>query len=336
MKLLKKNFKSKTKIKIESLDDMWNILQIIKENDIISAKTLRTLQTSNEKEKKLIYLSINTEKIEFNEDSQTLRFSGKIINGPEDINHGYHTITIKINDTFDVEKKWKQYEINRLNKTINSKKLEILAILTDEHSTKFYTITENKITELGESNGEGNCKIYSQTNNNKYYENIKKAIEEYSKRFEHIIIAGPGFTKDNILKLIKDEKIRKKIITEGCSTTNLPGINEIIKRGAIDRIITDTFLSKETEQVELFLNELSKDTGLASYGYKEINEAIKNSAIETLLISDKLIRDKKIQDIIEFAEKSNTKIHIINSNHDAGKQLYNLGGIAGILRYKIK
>ena len=297
---------------------------------------IRTLEQTNEKEKRRVYLTLIVEKIEFSETAGTLRISGKIIEGPDDISHGYHTLNLGEGDMFDIRKEWKKYEIDRLEKSIKTKKINVLIALVDEHCTAFYNISENRISELGEMNGEGGCKIYKGSNNTNFYAQTIRAIEKYAKRYEHIIIAGPGFTKDNIFKQIKDEPTRKKIITEGCSNTTKAGVNEVIKRGAIDRIIKDTFLSKETELVTQFLSELGKDSGLAVYGKKETKDIAVMGAIDILLISDTMVRNKEVQNIINSAEKSGAEIHIIGTNHDAGKQLYNLGGIAGITKYKMK
>lgn len=336
MKLLKKDFRKKSTIKLESLDDMWNLMNIISDGDEVGAKTLRTLETTNDKEKKRVYLTLRVEKVEFSETAETLRINGKIIEGPDDISHGYHTIALGEGDIFDIRKEWKKYEIKRLEKSIKTKKINVLLALVDEHCASFYNISENRISELGEMEGQGSCKIRKGTDNNSFYTQTTHAIEKYAQRYEHIIIAGPGFTKDNIFKQIKDEPTRKKIITEGCSNTTKSGVNEVIKRGAIDRIVKDTFLSKETELVTGFLSELAKDSGLAVYGKKETKDAAAIGAIDILLISDTMVRNKEIQEIINRAEKTGAEIHIIGTNHDAGKQLYNLTGIAAITKYRLK
>ena len=149
MKLLKKDFKGKTRIILESLDDMWNMMNIISPGDEIGAKTLRTLQTSNEKEKRPVYLNIVVDKVDFSEETGNLRITGKIIDGPDDIKHGYHTLTLKEKDTFEIKKDWKKYEIDRLEKSLRTKKIDILAALVDEHCANFYNIRENSISELG-------------------------------------------------------------------------------------------------------------------------------------------------------------------------------------------
>ncbi len=92
-------------------------------------------------------------------------------------------------------------------------------------------------------------------------------------------------------------------------------------------------ISEETEAVEKLLSEIAKD-GLAVYGLKETQKALEAGAIETMLVSDKKVRD--VEDLIERAEKQKAKILIVSSEHQSGEKLLGLGGVAGLLRYKVK
>ena len=99
--------------------------------------------------------------------------------------------------------------------------------------------------------------------------------------------------------------------------------------------------SKEMKDVEKVMSEISKD-GKAVYGIKETADAANAGAVETLLVSDALIfkmrteeKYKEIDLIMQLVDKSKGKVHIISSEHDGGKQLDGLGGIAGLLRYKL-
>ncbi|MBW3003287.1 mRNA surveillance protein Pelota, partial [Candidatus Woesearchaeota archaeon] len=43
----------------------------------------------------------------------------------------------------------------------------------------------------------------------------------------------------------------------------------------------------------------------------------------------------KLEILLKTVESVNGSVHIISTDHDAGKKLHGLGGIAAILRYKI-
>ena len=57
-------------------------------------------------------------------------------------------------------------------------------------------------------------------------------------------------------------------------------------------------------------------------------------AVETLLVSSEKIRE--FEKLMEAAEKLGTKISIITSDHTMGEQFSGLGGVAGLLRFRMK
>lgn len=159
-----------------------------------------------------------------------------------------------------------------------------------------------------------------------YFKEVISFLEE--KPLDNIILAGPGFAKNNLKKEWKSDK---KIFIDSSSHTGVVGISEIIKRGTIEKVSRDSRISKETKAVEEFFKELSKD-GLVAYGEKEVEEAVVNGAIEKLLISEEKTRE--FEDLMNTAEKMKTEIMIISERHESGEKLKNIGGIAAFLRYK--
>ncbi|HDM22631.1 MAG TPA: mRNA surveillance protein Pelota, partial [Methanomicrobia archaeon] len=73
----------------------------------------------------------------------------------------------------------------------------------------------------------------------------------------------------------------------------------------------------------------------AVYGIKDVEKAIDYGAVERLLILDDLLRDENYEKILEKTRKKNCKVYVISSEHEGGEKLKGLGGIAGLLRFKI-
>ena len=76
MKLLHTDFKKgEVKVKIENLDDLWYLSQIVEKNDLVKGRTLRKIKTGEETqrkqkaEKKAVFLLIEVEKVEFSKTS---------------------------------------------------------------------------------------------------------------------------------------------------------------------------------------------------------------------------------------------------------------------------
>ena len=107
---------------LQSLEDLWHLHKILETGDQIQAKTYRKVVIKRgseivEGEKKPVLLTIQLEKSEFHQYTGKLRLSGVIISGPEDIQlASHHTITAEPGMQITVKKKWKSYQIERLEK----------------------------------------------------------------------------------------------------------------------------------------------------------------------------------------------------------------------------
>ena len=81
---------------------------------------------------------------------------------------------------------------------------------------------------------------------------------------------------------------------------------------------------------------------MAAYGLKETKNAAIAGAVKTLLITDSFIQKtrtenkyEEIEEIMKTSDSTKSDIAIISSEHEAGKKLDGLGGIAAILRFKL-
>jgi stalled ribosome rescue protein Dom34 len=126
------------KLKVESELDLWQLQQMVNKNDFVKAKTIRQLfvqrETGREKgERKLLLLAIKVEKVEYDKLKKELRVKGKIVEGPEEVQHGsYHTIEIKPGSIVGITKEWTKEELERLERSqIHMEVLEDEKILED-------------------------------------------------------------------------------------------------------------------------------------------------------------------------------------------------------------
>lgn len=336
MKIIKKDLKHETKLKPETLDDLWNLKKILSKDDIVGAKTLRTLQTSDKGEKRPVYIRLRIEKMSFDEEGSRLRVQGKIISGPDDIQFGYHSLSIEPNDIISIEKEWKRHEILSLNESLKYLGLKVMICVVDERKADIALATDIKIINKASIQSKTIGKQYGGESPALFYNEIITYLNENIEVTDKIILAGPGFTKYNLYSTIKDPKLKAKIILEVCSVTGKTGINEVIKRGGLDRVTKNSHMSMETKKVELFLEDLAKDRGLVTYGKIQVKQAVDCGAASEIIVSDKLIREKDIEELLDNQKRAGGEISIINSTHEAGEKLYGLGGIAAFLRYKIQ
>ncbi len=335
MQIIKLDVKDKTRLKVNTLEDLWTLKQILREGDVLGKRDLRSVQLEGVRDKKPVYIKLRIERVEFEPDGKRLKVLGPIVDAPEDITKGYHSFKIKENDVLDIWKEeWKKTEILRLKEATKDRGVKVLICVVDEREADFAIVTEKSVEMVASIKGKRGGKAYEESEDKEFLTNIKKFLDEYRNKVDRIIIAGPGFKKEEVYSSL-DEELKKKAVVESASVTGKTGINEVIKRGALDRVIENMKISEETREVENLLAEIGKESKLVVYGLNEVEKATSYGAVEKLLISENLLRNEKIEEILETVEKLNGKIVIIHTTHDAGKMFEKMGGIAAFLRYEL-
>ena len=319
------------KAKPENKDDLYVLSDLITLGSKVRARTLRSVEVMRgEKKEKVgkrpMVLKIIVDKIELKE---SLRVGGKIIEGPEDITMSHHTINITPNTQLSIEKEWKGWEINKL-KAAAIKTEPVLVCILDEKESDFYLV-KDKIQHKGRFLAKGIRKEEGKTDKS-YFGNIIAEIKRLEDQSKYLVIGGPGFARENLVKMLKNMDISQKIISESCSHTEKLGMQEILKRKVLEKVVKQSRISKEAEMVEKLLEEIAKE-GKAVYGKKETKKAVEAGAVSLLLISDKLVREN--EKLMELTEKNSGEVMIIDSSHDSGEKFFGLGGIGALLRYKI-
>ncbi len=336
MQILKLDPKDKARIKINTLEDLWTLKQILQEGDIVGKKDLRSVQIEGVKDKKPAYIKLKVEKVEFEEDGKRLKILGPIVEAPEDVTKGYHSFKIKENDVVDIWKdEWKKIEVLRLKEASRDRGVKVLISVVDEREADFAIASEKSLEMLATIRAKGGGKAYEGSEDKEFITNIVKFLDEYRDKVDKIIIAGPGFKKESVYNALDDET-RKKAVIESASVTGKTGINEVIKRGALDRVMENMKISEETKLFEGLLAEIGKNSGMVVYGMGDVKRAAEMGAIETLMISETLLRQEDVEKIIKSVEDARGKIVIIHTSHDAGRMFEKMGGIAGFLRFRVE
>ena len=352
MKIIHSDLKKGTvKIKIENLDDLWYLNQLIDKNDIIKGKTLRKIKFGEETQrkqkvaKKSVFLLIQVEKVEFSKTSNILRISGLVKEGPEEIPLGsHHTFNIEEATIITIIKqKWLKFQVDKLKEASESSQAKILICVHDREEVYFALMKRYGYQLLANIKGTVTKKADIKQKETNFYKEILKQLEEYDERYgiNKIINATPAFWKEELMKEISDQNLKNKIILATCSSVGENAINEVLKRPETEHALKQDRIAHEFKYIEELFAEISKNN-LASYGITETKIAATAGAVKILLITDSLIQKKRTEDKYEEIEETmrtvdNTKgdIVIISSDHEAGKKLDGLGGIAAILRFKL-
>jgi stalled ribosome rescue protein Dom34 len=112
------------KLKVETPMDLVSLGNIVEKGDLVTAKTARIIFVMRGEEKiksgrKFVVLTIALEKHDLNESQGMVRLSGRIAEGPDDVQKGsYHTIEVDVGKSLTLEKKqWTNEMIRRLEKS---------------------------------------------------------------------------------------------------------------------------------------------------------------------------------------------------------------------------
>lgn len=341
MKILKSDFKKGfVTIKIDVNDDLWYLESVLEVGDFVKSKTLRSLFIDREDRKiktdrKPMLLKIEVGKIEFQKYANKLRLTGQIKEGPEEVQLGsYHTIEVGLGTMLTIYKKeWKHYQIDKLRKA-QTKIPDILLVATDSTQSTFGLLKRSGVEIISELRNP-----HSTQDEEKLPEFYKKVANEINKfsDVKKIILAGPGFAKEHIQKIIQTDysDIKDKLIIDSVSSATESGINEILKRGTLEKVIKESEIVKESQIIQEFFTHLNKDDGLAVYGSEQIKDADNAGAVKILIVSEDNIRKEEISLLAKQVENKKGMLEIVSKTHELGLQFHRMGGLGAILRFRI-
>lgn len=340
MKFLSKNIHQNfIKIKIEDIDDLWWLNNLIEEGDLIKTKTYRRkrLEEVGKSEREQVIIKICVEKFDF--DGKRIHVIGRIVeSSDEDIPlHSYHSFNISIDDIIVIEKIFNDYHIEILKEAEKGNFLrQILIIVVDVGAANIALLKDVKVEYFEISRNIGGKRNVKgrEKEKNAFYNDILNFIKKFS--VSKIILGGAGFEKENFLNFLRenDKEISKICVIENTGNCGINGIKEIIGRSK--HLINEINVVEDAKFVNALMFEISKD-GLYCYSLDDVRNALNYNAVDVLLLTNKFFNEhrKECAEIIKEVRNKGGRIHISDSENEAGMQLDALGGIAGLLRFKI-
>lgn len=171
-----------------------------------------------------------------------------------------------------------------------------------------------------------------------------------------LLLASPGFTAAGFLKYILDEATREakkavlankaNFIVIHSSSGHIHILNEVLQSPEVMAKLKDTKYARETRLMDEFMTLLRKDDGRAWYGKKEIEKAVEKGAVGrgggVLLIENALFRSQEIGvrkrwvTLVDKVKADGGDARVLSSDHESGKRLEGLGGIAAILTFPLR
>lgn len=352
MRILEKDLKAgRMRLQIETLDDLWVLYNIIKEGDVVYAKTTREVKVGEGSPGRRIpmVLGVRVKGVEFQQFSDKLRVKGVVVEGPEEygVAGKHHTLSLGVGDIVDIIKEaWHDFELEYVEKSI-LKKPKTLIVAVDFEESCIAVLTDQGVNYVWDRTSNIPSKAYRADYELLIREHINSVISTVlgiasRERVDAILVVGPGDLKYHVKQRILEELSNVRVYVDTTTTGSCQGVKEALNRDVIKTILGDVVLVKATSILEEFKKLLVKDHDMVAYGIKDVYEAVLMGAVGKLLVLDELLRlsddneRKAVYEVLENAYKRNAEVVIVPSNSDIGAELAGFGGVVAILRFRLQ
>lgn len=335
----------------DSLDDLWHLQYVIEAGDRVAGDTTRRIQRNDDDlrdtggEREHLWVEIDVKEVEFHKFANRLRVSGVIERCSREDQLGYHhTLNIEVHDELEIEKSFKPDQRDRLEEAKAATDTPDVAIATVEEGEAYlYTVEQYGTEERGRFTGTTGKGEYARSRTELFAE-LTNALRRTDA--DAIVLAGPGFTKQDALDYIEEEApgVADRITTVDTSAGGDRGVHEALKRGVIEDIQEETRIAREAELLDE-LHERIASGAKAAYGPDAVAEAAEFGAVETLLVVDDRLRQERnlegdweidVDEVVKSVEQQGGEVVVFSGEFNPGQQLSNLGGIAALLRYRLQ
>ncbi|QDX41657.1 mRNA surveillance protein pelota [Salarchaeum sp. JOR-1] len=334
----------------ESLDDLWHLTYVVEPGDLVGGDTHRRIQRKDDDmrdtggEREHMHVTLDVEGVEFHKFSNRLRISGVIERCSREDQLGmHHTINVEEYDELTIEKHWKPDQRDRVEEASEATDQPDVAIATiEEGEAHIHTVAQYGVEERGTFTGTTGKGEYARGREELFGE-VAAALNRMET--DAIILAGPGFTKQDLLDFVEENypDLPEKITTVDTSAVGGRGVHEVLKRGAVEEVQAETRIAEESELIDELTEQIATE-GKATYGIEEVEKAVEFGAVEHLLVLDDRLRreragegdwDVDVNDLIQSVERQGGDVTVFSHEYAPGDQLKNLGGIAAVLRYRL-
>ena len=259
----------------------------------------------------------------------------------------HHTLNIRPGTALEIQKEaWGRYQLELIERACSKKPRPLIVVCLDDEDYCVALVGTRDVEALAEGRNTATAGAPSKEEALKPFfkevlDALRRAWEEHRRP---IAVIGPSFERSLFLSALRREmpELAKDVVsTRGVSTGGLSGIYEALRAGVLAKALSEARLIEEAEAVRELLARLGRGDGSVAYGLDDVRYACSVGAVELLLVSDAVLRDAdeglrlELEDLMMDVEAKRGRVMIIGSNHEAGRNLLSLGGIAALLRFPV-
>jgi protein pelota len=350
------------KLKPFTATDLYVLSNLVETGDHVSARTVRRVHRKGQEgrsgdkgERIPVFLTLDAQEAGFHESTAQprLRIRGRILEGPQDLVAigSWHTFNIEIGSVLSIKKsEWTAYHFKLLDEAEKATQRSKIGLLVIDMGHATMAIVDNfQVRTIWQERANiprkaSRVKTREQAIG-QFFKFVTDALNRLIKTEEvaHLVVGGPGFTKDHFLAFLDKNRLRPDIPIQMETTSSAlsSGISELISRGTIDRLAAEYSVVQERKILDEFLARMGKGLETVAYGLDSVDQAAQMGAIETLLVLDTFLRSQdetkkeQIQKILKQTESGRGNLHIVAANSENGEQLESLGGTLALLRFPV-
>lgn len=335
----------------DTLDDLWHLQYVVEPGDRVAGDTTRRIQRTDDRlrdtggEREHLWVEIVVDDVSFHKFANRLRVGGTIQEcSREDQLGAHHTLNVEVHDELTIEKQFKPDQWDRLEEASAATDEPDVAIVAIEEGDAYIATVEAYGTEE-------RARITGSTGKGEYAGDRAELFAELATVLERMgpeaaIFAGPGFTKRDAVDYVEETapELAQRIRTVDTSAGGSRGVHEVLKRGAVDEIRTETRVAEEAALIDELTDRIATNERVV-YGPEAVSRAAEYGAVETLLVVDDRLRQERategdwgidVDTVLETVEQQGGEVVVFSHEFDPGQQLSNLGGIAALLRYRLE
>ncbi|KAL2819358.1 eRF1 domain 1-domain-containing protein [Aspergillus cavernicola] len=169
-----------------------------------------------------------------------------------------------------------------------------------------------------------------------------------------VLLASPGFVAAAFQKHIQTvaittpalKRLLPSIIVVHSASGYTHSLTEVLQSQTVKTLLSNTKNARETKLMDDFHDQLRKETNKATYGPREVEYAVDQGAVGrgggVLIISNELFRAQDVAErkrwvslVDRVRDIEGGDVRVLSSEHESGKRLAGLGGIAALLTFPI-
>jgi len=342
------------KLELSNIDDVWVLYNVIQKGDRVLGRTTREVkstETARPSSRRVpVTLGVTVQKVYFDRNLDRLRIHGIVFEAPEEVRvtGSHHTLSVGPEDTLTLLKeRWLNHQVQRVEKAVVAEE-PIIILALDSEEASVAVLRAYGLDFKGEVRSRLPGKAEAEKRQvamKEYFHRIQTLLDAVFVEFRGpVLIVGPGFTRDHFVKQLETDARHlgsRRVAVKAVGSGGVAGVHEAIRVGAIRKIRRDSRAVQETELVNEALKRLGSSRGDVSYGLDRVEADGTLGAVDTLLVADDVIREAqdeqrtRIEATMRTVEDRGGKVALVSSEHEAGKMLHSLGGVAALLRYTL-